>query len=79
MCFELNSTSKASNANSTYLEQIGAPLIYQNSWGANSVCVPTKDARDAYDKIIHFNKIKGKMVLLGVDWSDWLYRSVRPV
>jgi len=54
MCFELNSINKASNAIWTYLKQIGAPPISQNSWGAKSASVSTKDTSDAYDKNIHF-------------------------
>ena len=38
----------------TYLKRIGAPPISQNSWGAKSASVSTKDTRDAYDKNIHF-------------------------
>ena len=54
MCFELNSTIKASNANLHIFKQIGAPPKSQNSWGAKSANVSTKDTRDAYDKNIHF-------------------------
>jgi len=38
----------------TYLKQVGAPPISQNSWGAKSASVSTKDTHDAYDKNIHF-------------------------
>ena len=60
MCFELNSTIKASNANLHIFKQIGAPPISQNSWGAKSASVSTKDTRDAYDKNIHFNSKEKK-------------------
>ena len=40
-------------------KQIGAPPISQNSWGAKSASVSTKDTRDAYDKNNHFiSKVK---------------------
>jgi len=61
MCFESNSTNNASNAICTYLKQIGALPISQNSLGVKSAYVPTKDTRDAYEKIIHFN-MKKKML-----------------
>ena len=35
----------------TYLKQVGAPPISQNSWDAKSTSVSTKDTRDAYDRI----------------------------
>ena len=77
MCFELNRTIKASNANLHIFKQIGAPPISQNSWGAKSASVSIKDTRDAYGKNIHFISKKGNLVLLGLtgqtgptDWSD---------
>ena len=43
----------------TYLKQVGATPISQNSWGAKSASVSTKDTRDAYDKNIHsISKVK---------------------
>ena len=67
MCFELNSTIEASNATLHIFKQIGAPPISQNSWGAKSASVSTKDTRDAYDKNIHFiSKEKGNLVLPGL-------------
>ena len=63
MCFELNSTIKASNANFHIFKQIGAPPISQNSWGCNSVCVST--IHDANDKINHFSIKKKNMTV----WS----------
>ena len=35
-------------------KQVGAPSVSQNSWGAKSASVSTKDTHDAYDKNIHF-------------------------
>ena len=51
----------------TYLKQLGALPISQDSWGAKSASVSTKDTSDAYDKNIHFiSKEKGNLVLPGL-------------
>ena len=60
----------------TYLKQLGALPISQNSRGAKSESVSTKDTRDAYDIINRFISKERKMVLSGADRSD---RSLRPV
>ena len=56
-----------------------APPISQNSWGAKSASVSTKDTRDAYDKNIHsISQEKEIRFLSGLtgqtvspDRSDW--------
>ena len=55
----------------TYLKQLGALPISQNSRGAKSESVSTKDTRDAYDIINRFISKERKMVLSGADRSDW--------
>jgi hypothetical protein len=45
----------------TYLKQVGAPPISQNSCGAKSARVSTKTTRDAYDNNIHSNSKERKM------------------
>ena len=70
MCFELNSTIKASNATLHIFKQIGAPPISQNSWGARvQVCLQKIYVMHMTKIITSFQK-KRKFGSVRADRSD---------